>query len=347
MKKEDLIIIDGAEGGGQILRTALALSVITKKAFRMVNIRKGRGKPGLQPQHLEAVQAAAKISEAEAEGLILGSCEITFIPKTIKSGNYKFEITTAGSTSLLLHTIYLPLSFSNSASKLTLRGGTHVAWSPTYDYLKECWQWFMNKVGIHINVKIIRAGFFPHGGGVIEAEIKSSTKIKPLHLIQRGKLQSIYVYSAHTNLEDKVAIRQAERAKNILSKYVSSEDIIKVRLDELDSYSKNTTIAIIVVFENTVCCYTGLGEKGKAAEKVAEEACRKFISFFNSPATVDDYMADQILLPLILSRQYSEFICKEVTLHLESNMNTINKFVSVCFQSEKVSENGYKIKIIP
>lgn len=347
MKDEEIIIIDGAEGGGQILRTALALSVITKRSFRIVNIRKGRAKPGLQPQHLEAVQAAAKISDAKVEGATLGSYDITFVPKDLKSGNYVFEITTAGSTSLLLHTIYLPLSFSWAASKLILRGGTHVAWSPTYNYLKECWQWFMNKVGLNIDVEMIRAGFFPHGGGAIEAVIKPSTHIKPLHLIRRGKLQNIYVYSAHTNLDDRIAIRQAEKAKNVLIKYVNSEDIIKIRLDTLHSYSKNTTIAITAFFENVVCCYSGLGERGKPAEKVAEEACQKFISFLNSPATVDDYMADQILLPLIFSRQYSEFVCKEVTMHLETNMNTISKFISVSFQSEKVSEDGYKIKIIP
>jgi RNA 3'-terminal phosphate cyclase (ATP) len=344
MHEQNLIIIDGSQGGGQILRTALALSIITGKPFRIINIRKSRPKAGLQPQHLEAVNAAVKISDAEVKGAELGSCEISFTPKKIQPGHYDFKIKTAGSISLLLHCLYLPLSIANKASKLILGGGTHVPWSPTYDYLKNCWLWFMNKIGLKINIEMKRAGFYPHGGGIIESEIQPCYKISPITLLTRGPIQNIYIYSAHTNLNDKVAIRQAETAKKILSKYISSNNI-NIKLDSLTSDSKNTTIAIKGIFKNTTCCYTELGEKGKPAECVAEEACNKFIDFINTNATLDDYMADQILLPISLSEESSQFICKEITQHMQTNIDTICKFIKIKFQANKISEKEYKVII--
>ncbi len=342
--KPELIQIDGSqgEGGGQMLRTSLALSIFLMKPFEMINIRANRPNPGIQAQHLKAIEASSVISNAIVEGAIIKSNWVRFFPVEIKHGNFKFDIGTAGSTSLVLQTIYLPLSFATGTSNLTITGGTHVSWSPTFDYIKNCWIYFMKRIGLKIDVELKRAGFYPHGGGEIKAVINPVREINPLNLIERGELLGIQVYSAHTNLTDEVAKRQAKAAEKILKNYGKVEVII----DELDSYSKNTTIAITGIFENSVCCYTNLGEKGKRAEFVAEEACEKFLKFLSSDSAVDEYMADQILLPLSLAPEVSEFTTPRLTNHLKTNIDVIKKFVDVEFEIAEF-KNSYKIKVKP
>ncbi len=339
-----LVLIDGSigEGGGQVLRTSLTLSMLLLKPFEMINIRANRPNPGIQPQHLKAIESSAVISDAVVEGAYLRSNRIRFFPSRIKFGNFRFDIGTAGSTSLVLQTLYLPLSFSEGASTLTIIGGTHVAWSPTFDYIKNCWVYFMERIGLKIKVEMKKAGFYPHGGGEIKAVISPTDEIKPIKLIERGELLKIQVYSAHTNLTDEVAQRQAKTAEKILKRYGKIEVII----DELKSRSKNTTIAITGIFENAVCCYTNLGERGKRAEVVAEEACEKFIKFISSDAVIDEHMADQILLPLSIAGGISEFKTPRITNHLLTNIETIKKFIGVDFEIEEFGKS-FKVKIKP
>lgn len=338
-----MIEIDGSEGGGQILRTALSLSIITSKPFIIKNIRKSRPKPGLQPQHLEAVKAAQKISEAKIEGDFLNSCELKFHPFQIKSGNYQFKIKTAGSISLLLHSIYLPLCLAKESSSVIIEGGTHVPRSPTFNYLEDCWLWFLQKIGISLSLELKRAGFYPHGGGIVKAIVNPSTKINSLIIINRGKLNKFKIYSAHSNLKDEVALRQAKTAETILSKKSPSIPI-QTFTSSLPSLSRNTTISITAYFDNTVACYTELGEKGKPAEEVAESACRKLLTFLNSKATTDEYIADQLLLPLALAlnNEPSELIPPQITNHIRTNIYTIQKFLNVRFEI-----NEGIIKILP
>lgn len=342
--KPELVQIDGSqgEGGGQMLRTSLALSIFLMKPFEMINIRANRPNPGIQPQHLKAIEASAAISNAVVDGAVIKSNWIKFFPRELRHGNFRFDIGTAGSTSLVLQTLYLPLSFASGTSNLTIVGGTHVSWSPTFDYIKNCWLYFMKRIGLKIDVELKRAGFYPHGGGEIKALINPADEIEPLNLVDRGKLIKIQIYSAHTNLTDEVAKRQARTAEKILKNYGE----VEVTIDELSSYSKNTTIAITGIFENSVCCYTNLGERGKRAEVVAEEACEKFLKFLSSDSAVDEYMADQILLPLSLTSGVSEFTTPRLTNHLKTNMDIIKKFVDVEFEVAEF-KNSYNIKVKP
>ncbi len=344
MERIEFIIINGSqgEGGGQILRSSLSLSVLLLKPFEMVNIRANRPNPGIQAQHLKAIEASALISNAITEGALLKSSKVRFIPREIRAGNFKFNIGTAGSTSLVLQTLCLPISFASATSVVSIVGGTHVPWSPTFDYLKNCWLYFMGKIGFKINIDLKRAGFYPHGGGEIKAVINPITEIKPLNVIDRGRLLKIQIYSAHSNLTDEVAKRQAKTAEKILKNYAEVETII----DELESYSKNTTIAITGIFENSVCCYTNLGEKGKRAEIVAEEACEKFLNFLSSDSALDEYIADQILLPLSIAGEVSEFTILKITNHIKTNMETIKKFLDVDFEIKEFG-NSFKIKVKP
>ena len=321
------IIIDGSkgEGGGQILRTSLVLSTLTGTPFRMINIRARRSNPGLQQQHLQSINALKKISNAKVKGNYKGSMEIEYEPGSTQAGEYTFRIETAGSTSLIMHTVFLPLVLVGKRSIVRITGGTHNPWSPTFDFIRFNWCYFMKMLGIDISVKLLKAGFYPEGGGEILAEINPVKKINPLVIKSRGLLRKIEVYSAHTNLRFEVAQRQAKAAEKFLENF---SDNISVQIDELESYSKNTTIAITGDFGNTRCCYTALGKKGKRAEKVAEEACIKFLSFLKSNGCIDEYMADQIILPLIFSTGYSEFTISKITNHLITNINTIKNFLN-------------------
>ena len=342
---EPVIYIDGSEGegGGQILRTSLSLSNLLLKPFEISNIRAGRVNPGLQAQHLKAVEASVAISGAVVEGAYIGSTSLKFFPGKIKPGSFRFDIGTAGSSLLVLQTVYLPLTFSGGVSKLKIIGGTHVQWSPTYDYIKLCWLYFMKRIGLNIDVKLERAGFYPHGGGIIEAVIKPVDKVSPLKLTERGNLVEVNIYSFHSNLNFEVAKRQAVGAESVISGVAP----VKVTTGELKSFSKGTAIAIVGVFENTVCCYTALGEKGKRAEVVGREAGEKFLSFLKSEgATVDERMSDQIILPLSIADGESEFTTTKITNHLITNANTIKKFLNVEFKFEEF-KNYVKIKVIP
>jgi len=345
MQEQELIIINGEEGGGQIMRSALSLSILSGAPFRIINIRKGRPKPGLQPQHLESLLAAQKISNANVSGDMLNSTTITFAPAAAKNGTYEFRIKTAGSISLLLHAVYLPLAFSSGISEILFQGGTHVAWSPTFNYLQDCWLWFMKKIGLHIDLKLIKPGFYPHGGGLVKATIFPAREINPLNVVCRGNLLKVKIYSAHSNLHDEVAHRQADTAYQILASFLGSSELISIQCESLPSLSRNTTIALTAIFENSVCCFTELGEKGKPAEKVAADACTKLIDFLQSDAVVDEYMSDQLLLPLACNHASNEFTCNKLTSHLKTNLATINKFFPVSADIQQLAPYSYKVML--
>ncbi|HYV36772.1 MAG TPA: RNA 3'-terminal phosphate cyclase, partial [Gemmataceae bacterium] len=210
-----IIELDGAlgEGGGQILRTSLSLSLITGRPFRLRNIRAGRPRPGLRPQHLTSVQAAAAIGQATVRGACVDSIDITFEPGKVVPGKYHFPIGTAGATSLVLHTIYLPLALAGGGpSELTLEGGTHVSTSPCFDFLKTTWLPYTELCGLHIDLRLHRRGFYPRGGGLIQATIQPCPRLHGLQLTERSPLRTASCISAVASLPDHIAKRQAERA---------------------------------------------------------------------------------------------------------------------------------------
>jgi RNA 3'-terminal phosphate cyclase (ATP) len=328
---EDVVTLNGSEGegGGQILRTALSLSLITGKPLRIVNIRAKRPNPGLRAQHLECVQAAQKISNAEVRGAALGSKEISFFPKTLSPGNYQFKIGTAGATSLLFQTILIPLCFSERESTLTLQGGTHVLWAPTFDYLSNHFRHFLARVGFSFDLTLERAGFYPEGGGIIHAKIRPKGTLQPLIFTQRGELSAsggLQITSSVANLPVSIAQRQNRKACELLSKEGFNSTLSE---SELSAFGKGTHIAIVARFDQGGCCYSALGERGKPAEKVAQEAAQKFIKFVKSTATVDQYLADQLMLPLSVVDSTSQYSTECVTEHILTNAKTIKAFLPV------------------
>ncbi|GIX49340.1 MAG: ribosomal subunit interface protein [Candidatus Tectimicrobiota bacterium] len=323
-----MLQIDGArgEGGGQILRSALTLSLLTGTPVHLINIRARRPKPGLMPQHLQAVQAAAAVGEAEVEGAFLGSQALRFVPRGRRGGTFRFDIGTAGATSLVLQTVFLPLSAAAEPSHLTLTGGTHVPWSPCHHYLELHWLPLMRRLGCDAELRLELAGFYPQGGGRVRAHIRPVARLVPLQLTVRGRLLGIRGLSAVANLDLSIAERQRLQALQRLAPYCREVDIEVVRLP---ARGKGTLLLLLAQFEHARCCYYALGERGKPAERVADEAVEQLLAFLHSEAAVDEFLADQLLLPLAFAPGTSELTTARVTQHLLTNAEVIRQFLPV------------------
>ena len=326
-----MINIDGSigEGGGQILRTCLSLALITGQSFRISNIRSGRQRPGLRAQHVKAVELAAKIGTADVIGDKLNSTTISFTPRMVQPGHYKCNISTAGSTSLVLQTIYLPLSLGSAESSISISGGTHTKWSPSFDFLHHHWLVFMKKIGFKMSLNLDLAGFYPQGGGSIGAKIHPIKLISPLKLTQRGALKQIHGISAVANLDRRIAERQRDQiVRRLGHRYPLNE----IRVKNMPSRFKGTTICLICDFENSQCCYFALGELGKPAERVADDVADSIERFLSTDAVIDEFLADQILLPLAFAQSRSIYSTPKITSHLITNSEIIQKFLPVKIQ---------------
>jgi RNA 3'-phosphate cyclase len=320
-----MIEIDGStgEGGGQVLRSSMALAILTGQAVHLTRIRAGRAKPGLQPQHLESVHAAAAVCGGALRGAALHSQELFFEPGEVHGGRYRFDIHTAGATSLVLQTIFLPLARAGSSSTITIIGGTHVPHSPCYNYLERQWLPVLQSCGFWARLSMERAGFTPEGGGEIQAMIRHCETIEALQLMQRGKLLRIRGISAVANLEDDIARRQKLQALRRLEPICADSKIETVRLP---SPGKGTFLLLQGEFEHSSCCYFSLGASGKRAEKVADEAVDSLAAFLASDGAVDEYLADQLLLPLAFAKAASQFRTARVTRHLLTNAEILQTF---------------------
>jgi RNA 3'-terminal phosphate cyclase (ATP) len=326
-----MIRIDGSqgEGGGQILRTSLALSLLTNQPFEMFNIRARRQQPGLRPQHLASVKAAASICKVEVEGASPGSSRLVFQPGKIHAGRYEFNIATAGSTCLVLQTTYLPLSQALSSSSITITGGTHVPKSPSFEYLDRHWLHYLKLLGFDLQLELITAGFYPQGGGKIQARIRPSLQPASLVLLERGKIQQISGISAVANLDRCIAERQRKQVLHRLGDHYHLNDI---RIQEVPSRYKGTFLLLLAEFESSQACFFSLGELGKPAEQVADEAVEALVEFLASDSAIDHHLADQMLLPLSFAIGRSQLRTSKITNHLLTNAAVINTFIPNCVQ---------------
>jgi len=324
----DLVRIDGSEGegGGQMLRTALALSMVTGRPFEIANIRAGREKPGLRPQHLACVKAGAKVCSASVEGAVLGSRSLRFEPGPVKPGTYDFEIKTAGSTSLVLHTLYLPLALAPSRSVVTITGGTHVPFSPSFHYLLHQWAPLMRRIGLDAELTLNRAGYYPEGGGEVRAKVLPSPALRPLVLGPRGRLVRLEGVSAVGGLPRSIADRQRNQS---LARLDEEGLAAGIEVHEVPSAGKGTFLLLLSAYEGGGrACHDALGALGKRAEKVADEACDGLLAFLRTQGAVDAHAADQLLLPLALASGESSFPVPAVTSHLVTNAQVIQRFVA-------------------
>lgn len=323
-----MLVIDGSsgEGGGQVLRTSLSLSCITGKPFKINDIRARRTQPGLRPQHLKSVEAVAAICGASVSGNKPGSKELIFFPGKIKNHQYRFDIGTAGSTSLLLQTIFLPLSFAEGLSRVQITGGTHVLWSPCFDYLNLHWLHYMKLIGFDAELELETAGFYPRGGGKIISRIKHVRELIPIDISEKGNLLRIRGISAVSNLDISIAKRQKHQALKRLEPILRD---VKIQSLSLPGVSTGTYILLLAEFENAQVCFFSLGRKGKLAETVADEAINELFEFIKTDGAVDKYLADQLLLPLIFAPGESVIRTSKITQHLITNRDVIELFLPI------------------
>jgi RNA 3'-terminal phosphate cyclase (ATP) len=324
---EVILELDGSfgEGGGQILRTSLALSLLTGRAFHLRNVRvKRRPKPGLQPQHLMSVRAAATIGNAQTRGASLGSTDLVFEPGPVRAGTYRFDVGSAGSTGLVLHTLYLPLALrGDKPSELTLIGGTHVSTSPCFHFLDTTWRRYLERCGLRVRLRMNRPGFYPRGGGVVEAFLQPSAPLHGIRLGSRGTVKA-HGFSAVAGLDASIARRQARRAMFRLQQYGLDAEI----REEAWQGGPGTVVAVELDTTPVPTLFFALGARGKPAESVADEAVDQAIAYLDAgDALVDAHSADQIVLPLALAEGASEYRVAEVTLHLTTNISVIRRFV--------------------
>lgn len=330
------IYIDGSqgEGGGQILRTALALASLLRRPVKVENIRANRRQPGLKTQHLAGVHGLATITDAEVSGAGLHSTTLDFAPRTIRGGKYRFEIRTAGAASMLLGAVLPPLLFAPEPSEVTITGGTHVPFSPPFDYLAGVFLPALGKLGGQVELELVRYGFYPKGGGEIRARIKPCHGLQGAQLQERGSLKGLKIAACSANLPAHIAEREISHIKSQLHDYKEKVESCALSCQAL---SPGNFVYLEARYGHTVAGFNSLGKRGKPAEQVADEPCREFWDFDRTGATVDKHLADQIILYMGLARGESFFMTPEVTGHLATNIDMIQKFIPARIDADSAS----------
>ena len=338
-----MLTIDGSlgEGGGQILRSALALSVCLGRPFRIVNIRARRPKPGLRPQHLAAVRAAAEISGARVEGATLGAQTLTFEPGDVEAGTHRFAIGTAGSTMLVLQTVLPALLTAGRASELRLEGGTHNPRAPTFECLASAYLPLIGRMGPRIAIELERAGFEPVGGGVVHVRIEPAPRLVPLHLETRGELLRVAAEVLLSSLPTHIAEREVVTLAAELDIGAAS---VRVREIE-DSPGRGNVVSVFVESEHVTEVFAEFGRRGVPAERVAQHAARAAKQYLAGDVPVGVHLADQLLLPLALAGGGS-FVTLPPSAHTRTNLDVIEAFLPVAIRCAPIDESGrWKIEI--
>jgi RNA 3'-terminal phosphate cyclase (ATP) len=323
----ELIPLDGAEGegGGQILRSALALSAATGQGFRVERIRARRTRPGLRPQHLAAVRAAGMACTAEIHGAFDGSPDLRFLPGRPTAGEFRFDIGSAGAATLVLETIAPILATAPAASRVEVIGGTHVPRSPSFHYLARHWSPVVERLGLRVPLALERAGFYPRGGGVVRAEISPWRRPASLDLTRRGALVAVRGIAGQARLRGDVARRAADAARTLLWEQRRLETEWEVA--ELPATSPGAFVQVEAVFENGRAAFALLGERGLRAEVLGERAVRRLLRFLgDEEAAVDPWLADQLAVPLALAGGGGRLATSEVTSHLETVAAVLRAF---------------------
>lgn len=337
--KNKTIQIDGSqgEGGGQILRTALALSMITGTPFELINIRAGRKKPGLMRQHLVCVQASQRISNATVEGAELHSQKLYFAPQQVQAGHYDFQIGSAGSTVLVLQTLLPALMMQDQASQINIHGGTHNPMAPTADFIQQCFLPSIKRIGIKVDFHCERAGFFPIGAGQINATIHPWEKVTKYTALDTGKLLQLRAYAAALNIPPDIATRELTTLANKLD--LSSQQTLYFK-----GISQGNTAFVVAEFEHHQQVFSILGEMKKSAENVAKELAKEVKYYLASQAVADEYLTDQLLLPLTLGKG-GEFTAYTISEHTRTQANMISLFLECEITFTELKPQYWQVKV--
>jgi RNA 3'-terminal phosphate cyclase (ATP) len=333
-----MILIDGSigEGGGQILRTALGLSMVTGQPFRIEKIRAGRDKPGLLRQHLTAVNAAAAICGASVEGAAISSRELSFTPGKVKAGEYTFSIGSAGSTTLVLPALLT----ADGPSSLTLEGGTHNPHAPPIDFLEKAFLPLINRMGPTVNVTLERAGFYPAGGGRFIVNVQPAAKLLPLHLPERGEIKRRLAKAVVAALPGEIAKRELQKVEKMLG--WSGEQLQIRQLP--NEWGPGNLLTLEIESEHVTEVFTGFGMKAVTAEAVADQAVQQARRYLAAKIPVGESLADQLLLPLALAGEGS-FVTHSPTRHTKTNIEVITRFLPVRVAVAEISRDVWRVEI--
>jgi RNA 3'-terminal phosphate cyclase (ATP) len=331
--------IDGAfgEGGGQVLRTSMALAALLGEPVEVYNIRKNRPNPGLVPQHLAGINALRDMVDGEVKGAEIGSTELAFHPGRLKAGKYVIDTKTAGSITLVLQSLLIPGMFSRNGVELDIRGGTDVRWSPQVDYFKHVFLPILKKMGMDAEIELVRRGYYPKGGGRVKVGICPVNRLDPLKITEKGELIKLGGTSHSLNLPAHIAERMADSAKNVVGRTCS------VDMDIGEGYSTGCGIMLWADFENSLIGASSLGKPGKPAEKVGREAAKTLLSEIQGGWALDAFMGDQIIPYMGLADRTSEITIRELTGHVQTNIHVVEKILGVKY-SVAEKEGMYSIK---
>jgi RNA 3'-terminal phosphate cyclase (ATP) len=339
--KEETVTIDGSmgEGGGQILRTSLALSMITGRPLRMEKIRAGRKKSGIQRQHLVALKAAQEISAATVQGAEIGSSEIQFEPGRVTGGTHNFSIGSAGSVTLVLQTVLPALMLAGESSHLTLEGGTHNPWAPPVDFLERVFLPVLNRMGPTVTTSIERYGFYPVGGGCLHVNIEPVRKLARIDLRERGQIRESKATAIVACLPESIGHREVRFVKDNLD-----IDSLHVAVKQVVSPGPGNALFIEFVCDGITEMITTFGKRGVASETVAMDAVKEARSYIASGAPVGPYLADQLLIPMTLANRGTFRTC-QMTQHTLTNINVIKRFIDVNIEVRPIDDKIWHIEI--
>jgi RNA 3'-phosphate cyclase len=329
-----MIVIDGAQGGGQILRTAVSCSAVSGHPVRVLNIRGARPNPGLRPQHLLAVNAAAELCGARVSGAGPGSNEIEFVPGAIApAAEWRLDVGTAGSVMLILQAVLPCLARADLAVNLALTGGTNNPWAPTFEYLRSVLLPTLGKIGVHVEAELVSRGFYPRGGGEVRVRTQPAGRIRPIALRDRGELHRAWGVSYSSNLPEHIAQRMAHACRDRLRRQgLTSQEF------EIDTTRRSASpgcgIIAFVEFGCAIIAGDALGERGKPAEKVGIEAAEALLREFRSGAPVDTHLGDQLVPWVALADGESTYVAARRTDHLVSGIAVAEQVIGAKFALE-------------
>lgn len=348
-----MIELDGSqgEGGGQILRTSLALSLITGKAFRIDNIRAKRSKPGLMRQHLACVHAAVAVGGGAENSLAvnkagetvqIGETSLTFTPGKICAGDYEFKVGSAGSCMLVLQTVLWPLLMADQPSQLQLRGGTHNPMAPSLSFLQQVAPYLCGNGDVLFETELRRHGFYPAGGGDVRVRVRPPAQgFAPIHLMQRGALRNAYAECLHAGVPKGVAERELAVLQSALGLRDDQLHNRALRANE----GPGNALMVTLEYEHITELFAAYGERGVSAEQVARNVLQEVRAYQKSAAPVGPHLADQLMIPLALAAVYGDksqavgqYFATEQTEHTRTNAQVIEQFLPVKFAMQPKQE---------
>jgi RNA 3'-terminal phosphate cyclase (ATP) len=318
-----MLTIDGAmgEGGGQVLRTALALSAITREPFRIDAIRAKRKRAGLLRQHLTAVRAIAQVCGARLSGDALGSSSLSFEPGETAHGDYAFAVGTAGSATLVFQTVLPPLLVARGSSRLVFEGGTHNPMAPPFDFIAETFLPLLRRMGARVSAVLERHGFYPAGGGRFVVEVEGGAPLQALSLLERGAIERVAIQAVVAHIPEHVATREVRALAGRLADLPIAIDTAQVA-----SAGPGNVATVVVRSAALAETFCGFGELGVRAEKVAHTLASEVRRYVAAGVPVGEHLADQLLIPLVLGSG-GEFRTLPPTLHTRTNIDVIERFL--------------------